>query len=140
MIKGYPKWKKLPQNKEELWGALYDVGLNPPQSVREELEKSENSEEIRKIFAHKVCGHGSAELSNLLSVQAMLTPEGREVFWHETLPALYSDIIEMLGDKYGRERFGLGKNERAGFRESKVSVEIEAPAAESLKPKTQNIN
>lgn len=117
LMRGYPQWGRLPQNREELWVAMDDVGLNIPKAIQEQLNHSPTIEHTRSIFANKVKAHLYTETTgDINTVQMALTNEGKQVFWEETLPKIYADLIEMYGDRPGRERFGLGKNERVHFR------------------------
>ncbi len=119
LIDGYPRWGGLPQTKEEFLVAMEDSGLNMPDSVREKLDQHPDIDAARARFdTFKFLNPSAA--SDLNQVQRALTAEGREMFWEESLPALYGDLIEMYGDGPGRERLGLGINEKRIFRENEA--------------------
>ena len=142
----YPQWGRLPQNQEELWVAMQDAGLKPPPGIQKEtagwqkhmpagmmklLGKSSTLRQAHAQFSTAAApdSHGNAMvLEHLNHVQKSLTPEGREVFWRETIPAMYSDFIEMAGDGRGGERFGLGTNQLGALRELNASTAKELTA------------
>jgi hypothetical protein len=105
---GYQEWKRLPQNKEELWQAMLAIGLTPPPGVAAQLENLPEGDEARRF--------NTASLSKMKYCREMaigyhsLSDPAREMFWEQTMPAIYADLIEMYGDRKGRERFGLGPN------------------------------
>lgn len=126
LVDGYPRWGALPATKEEFLVAMQDSGLNIPESVRARLDASPGIEAAREKFdTFKFLNPSAA--GDLNQVQRALTEEGREMFWEETLPALYGDLIEMYGDGPGRERLGLGVNEKRIFRED-LARSAAAPA------------
>src|SRR6185369_13712357 len=59
LMQGYPSWGRLPQNKEELWTALIDVGFKPPPEILSQLEASPTIAATREIFSKNV-GKGIA--------------------------------------------------------------------------------
>lgn len=103
---GYRKWGEMPQDMMGLWQALEGMGLKPPDDIRRELDARPADALSRKFSARA----RTSAARNLKVIDRSLSHEGREHFWKVTLPALYADLIEMYGDKKGRERFGMGPN------------------------------
>ncbi len=57
MVRGYPSWGKIPQNTDELYAALLDMGIKSPPIVKEYMTQPEH-EELRKIFVrHSMEGY-----------------------------------------------------------------------------------
>ncbi len=110
MAEGYQRWGQMPQNKEQLATALLNSGVEIPKSVKRDLNQSPTINETRAIFDSGGRPAPSGPARDLNRVQSVMNPEGKETFWNKTMPGLYSDLIEMYGDKQGRERFGLGHN------------------------------
>jgi hypothetical protein len=116
---GYQRWGTLPCNRAELYAACENAGLKVPQRYLDEIQKSPMSEDIEIIFQSKKSGGKASGAENDINFTIkLLTAEGQDKFWDQTIPALYSDLIEMYGDGPGRERFGLGINPRREMRES----------------------
>lgn len=120
---GYQRWGTMPQNREQLFVAMENVGLKLPDAIKHDLEQSPTIQETREIFGHKPSSSGPAR--NINTAVNTLTKEGKVKFWSESMPELYSDLIEMYGDKEGRARFGLGKNPWANV---KISAEAQKTA------------
>lgn len=108
LVEGYQTWHKLPGTREELWAALAGVGVRPPPQVKKELENLPEDSSARHFLRVKA-RHSNAAV-NIQYINSSLSKEAREFFWRDTLPTIYADIIEMYGDRQGRERFGLGAN------------------------------
>lgn len=111
MMAGHREWKQLPANKEQLILALHDAGMQIPEKVLSSIKDSNTFEENSKIFS----GSNAKEMhavKQLNSIIGTISDEGKEKFYDIISPELYSNLIEMYGDKEGRTRFGLGENER----------------------------
>ena len=133
VAEGYQQWGRLPQNREELWVAFSEAGLRPPQGVADQLRLSPTIEQTRAVFGRRPnSAVADIKIHELNLVQNELTPRGHSALWHDTLPAMYADLIEMYGDRQGGERFGLGKNERAPVREA-IAAQREAELRETEK-------
>lgn len=116
---GYQRWGTMPGNRAELYAALENAGLNVPDKYLDEIQKSPMVEDIEILFqSKKANGKVSDAVNDLNSTANMLTDEGQDKFWDVTIPAMYSDLIEMYGDEPGRERFGLGINPMREMRQS----------------------
>ena len=109
LLDGYQRWGTLPQNREQLIVAMADMGMKPPASVMQSLEQSPTIAETRQVFGgnSSATPPASRDISRAIGT---LTETGRTEFWNRSMPALYSDLIEMYGDGPGRARFGLGDN------------------------------
>ncbi len=107
LLAGYKKWGKLPQDTDELWQALISFGLKPPADVKSHIDDLPADAPAR-VFAKRI--HAGEAASNLKAIDRSLSDAGRTYLWTKTLPSLYADLIEMFGDRKGRERFGLGTN------------------------------
>lgn len=73
------------------------------------LVHSSNSTAIDAIVAN--FPRLTASHSQLADATMVLTEQGRNLFYDHVLPRLYADLLEMYGDRTGRERFGYGSNE-----------------------------
>lgn len=130
---GYQRWGTMPQNHEQLMVALDGLGVKPPSNIMADLEKSPTIARTREIFsAGKRPELSSHDVNQAISI---LTDSGKQEFWHKAVPGLYSDLIEMYGDKQGRERFGLGQNPWPQRREW-AAIEAEAKRDAAVKEHT----
>jgi hypothetical protein len=111
LAEGYRKWRRLPSGQVELWHALVSVGLTPPPVIDAYLRWNPST-----VFAAPAGDNMAAQ--NLVRINLSLSPQGRDLFWRVSLPALYADLIEMYGDRYGRERFDLGHNTKGDIQEA----------------------
>ena len=127
MQAGYPHWGRLPQNREELIVAMQDAGLNVPQAVQDTLESSPTIAATRAVFATGKTPGGTA-VTDLNHLQRALTEDGKTALTGDALPFIYADLIEMYGDRLGRERFGLGVNPKQVFRDNDAARQVSAPA------------
>lgn len=109
MMAGYQCWGKLPGNMDELWAGLREYGMTPPPEVEKHLQSLPADSPARDFMKSK---RHPFETWQLEQVNQDLTETARNILWRKTLPMLYSDMIEMFGDRQGRERFGLGVNVR----------------------------
>jgi hypothetical protein len=116
---GYQRWGTMPGNRAELYAALENAGLKVPEKFLNEIQKSPMAEDIEILFqSKKAAGNSSLAAADINFTANLLTDEGQDKFWDQTMPALYADLIEMYGDGPGRERFDLGTNPRREMRES----------------------
>lgn len=127
MLAGYPRWGRLPATTEELQSALIAAGLTPPKQLRTQLQSLPDHKTRRETFKHwkPLANRLLSSLywmanrmnmplpaaSDINFIQKGLSSAGHVDFWQATLPKIYADLIEMYGDKPGRARFGLGRNE-----------------------------
>jgi hypothetical protein len=114
LMAGYRQWGKMPQDQAGLWQALVSLGLKPPADIKAYLEALPPDAPSR-AFVKPVDGGRSGR--NFMTIDSSLSDAGRKFFWRETLPALYGDLIEMYGDRHGRERFGLDANTKGQIQE-----------------------
>jgi hypothetical protein len=113
MAEAYQDWQDMPQTKEELWMLLQSSYIQPPEAVAAQLKALPEDARARKFIHRRGYEQSRREVKAVDEVRmflATLSDAGRAMFWRETAPALYADMIEMYGDRKGRERFGLGPN------------------------------
>lgn len=121
---GYQTWGRLPGSREELAVALDARGITMPNSLRTILDDSPTIAATRDIFRPlstpqpPIDKHNPAvwALDHINVIQSALNDTGRDMFWRDTLPAMYGDLIEMYGDRDGRARMDLGDNPRLAMR------------------------
>ena len=120
IIEGYPKWDRMPQNNTDFFFAMRSVGFQLTPELKKAMDMHPDKEELEKAFPKSKSSFAlkSQFVGDIETVQANLTPEGQKQFWDYTMPRLYADLIEMYGDKHGRERMGMGPNETHAFRAS----------------------
>lgn len=116
MAAQYIAWGRMPTTKIELWAGLKSAGLVMPPAIAAELSSS--SENITSF--QKKCGHRKP-VHDLNAVMHYLPQKSLVTFWQKILPLLYADLIEMYGDKLGRQRFG--------FKPRRGGLTISAPTA-----------
>ena len=107
---GYQRWGSLPQNREQFIIAMTNAGLAMPAQFSSHLQSSPSIEETAVVSGPEK--YGARTINELFET---LTDEGKDYFWREYMPRIYCDLIEMYGDKQGRERFGYGPNPRYQF-------------------------
>lgn len=105
MIDAYQRSGRLPLKMDELWMALQSAGLRPPPSITRQLKSVSTHPDVWVFRSDKPSLAANMRAKDIQKVNDSLTPEGQEVFWRETLPGMYADLIEMYGDTRGRERF-----------------------------------
>jgi len=113
LIAGYPTWDHLPQNRDEFFFAMKSVGLALPDTLKLAMENHPDKGKLMKAFRHAK-DSSLPDYSFLRGIEIIyqhLTKQGKEDFWHKAMPRLYADLIEMYGDRWGRERLELGQNE-----------------------------
>jgi len=113
MIDGYKRWGRMPQNRDELWAAMKNAGVKPPPEIAQHLSSLPENSGARHFLSCKKGGIIDKAIGTISEIQAVVnsfSKAGKDTFWRQTLPELYSDLIEMYGDRPGRERFGLGIN------------------------------
>jgi hypothetical protein len=118
LIAGYAHWEKMPQNNTEFLFAMKSVGFRLTPDLRKVMDAHPDREELESAFPRTKSRFslGYDFVHDIQVVQANLTQKGQKDFWNYTMPRLYADLIEMYGDKHGRERMGLGPNETHAFR------------------------
>lgn len=118
LIAGYQHWERLPQDKTEFYFAMKSVGFDLPQDIRKSMDENPNKASLEKTFP-AIKSRFAPKLqcvSDIHTLQSSLTDQGKNNFWHMAMPGLYGDLIEMFGDKLGRERMGFGVNETHALR------------------------
>lgn len=120
LIEGYPNWERMPQNNTDFFFAMRSVGFKLTPDLTKVMDMHPDREELEKAFPKSKSAFAmkSQFVSDIEQVQANLSPEGQKQFWNYAMPRLYADLLEMYGDKYGRERMGMGVNETHAFRAS----------------------
>jgi hypothetical protein len=112
VMDGYPRWGKVPADRDEFFAAMKNSGFQLPPEIEKQLEALPADSGARGFLScesptSKTCVQKVAEIHKIINA---LPEKSRDAFWKEAMPALYSDLIEMYGDKPGRGRFGLGEN------------------------------
>lgn len=110
---GYALWMRMPRTKIQLWAALHNMGLDTPKHIRKILHGTDEGKEALKMFhvTRPMRPYLRETTKQLNAVYDYATlPERRALLWDEAYPALYGNLLELYGDKLGRERMGLGKN------------------------------
>ncbi|MGB9152348.1 MAG: hypothetical protein WCD70_04590 [Alphaproteobacteria bacterium] len=110
-VHGYPHWPRMPTNHPELYAALIDAGLQPPRNIMADFQKTPGFPEAQATFKSKTPQYKEALSGLQQSIHHLPNEHARELFWTETLPILYADIIESFGDREGRSRMQLGCNQ-----------------------------
>jgi hypothetical protein len=120
LIEGYPKWDRMPQNNTDFYFAMKSLGFKLTPELRKVMDAHPDKDELEKAFPKSKSRFSSNSqfVNDIEQVQANLTKEGQASFWNYAMPRLYADLIEMYGDKHGRERMGMGPNETHAFRAS----------------------
>lgn len=114
LIVGYPHWTRMPQNRNEFLFAMRSLGfIKLPPGLLHNMNADPRKAELARAFPILALAPINRDLENLLR---HLNTKGQAHFWGEIMPRLYADLIEMYGDKPGRERMGLGVNEIHLFR------------------------
>jgi hypothetical protein len=119
MIEGYPKWGRLPQNREQFLVAMESAGLILSGPTMSELKASPNYEEAKRVFGTPARTRAADEIN---IARSTLTANGKFSFENDALPRMYADLIEMYGDREGRARFGYGVNEFARAHEARANI------------------
>ncbi len=108
---GYPHWKRLPQNKDEFYFAMRSLGFKMTPHIQAQLDAHPQRAEKERLFPPTPHGLLPSCVLEIQYVQSRLTRQGGNAMWDSTMCGLYCDLIEMYGDRQGRERFGYGPNE-----------------------------
>jgi len=112
LIAGYPEWGRLPSNKDEFLAALSSARLGVHNDIKKYLDSLPQDSSVRDFLKVKMkTSLASGRISSF--VKLLSSDSTRKMFWKKVLPMVYSDLIEMYGDKQGRARFNLGVNKRA---------------------------
>jgi hypothetical protein len=112
MIDGYQRWGKLPANQDEFLAAIKNAGIKLPKEIETHLNGLPGNSSARHFLNAKP-GLQTQVILDIQQVSNSLMADSRLLLWNKSMPAMYADLIEMYGDKPGRERFGLGKNPKA---------------------------
>ena len=110
---GYAAWNRMPVTKIELWAALHGLGLaTPPQVMGVLRDTPEGRQALRHFTGNAVIGnHIKDQVSQLNEVYRYGSlSENKFALWKEAMPRLYGNLLELYGDRLGRERMGLGLN------------------------------
>lgn len=131
---GYPQWGRLPASPHELWAAMASQGMLPPPEIQCEMKTSPEGQAARAIFGEYArAGLWEETAANLnTAARSVGTPRGWENFWRQLMPEIYGSLIELYGDRLGRERMGLGPNLNLGaalFNDMKTGSEPITPEA-----------
>jgi len=117
MVAGYGLWGELPNNRKELWAALVSSGIwRVPDEVDIVLDSLSKESKAYSVYYSARNKEVSTEAKNeIMTVNQSLSKYGSSIFWLETLPELYANLIEMYGDKLGKQRFGLENDTNKRF-------------------------
>lgn len=133
LLQGYPKWQRLPQNQTEFYFAMHSMGFAMTPDIRRELATCTQKNEMEKLFPSRrglLPFNTPSCVTDIAKVEAHLSAEGCARLWTMAMPGLYCDLIEMYGDRLGRERFGYGLNETHLYRQRHQDDETVIRAAD----------
>lgn len=107
MVRGYKGWGRLPENEDELFVALHDVGIRAPK-IAHLYVADEGQRGARAVFSkHKASGYVAPPSSEMnIGLNAFRSREILYRFWRDYLPLLYGDLLVKYGDSKGLERMG----------------------------------
>ncbi|MBK9585772.1 MAG: hypothetical protein KA099_06620 [Alphaproteobacteria bacterium] len=131
---GYAQWQKLPTTRTELWAALSNMGVEPTEAIRKQLEESEDGKKALADFAVTPAiaarvAHVASTFNNIASHVG--EADVKEGLWVSHYPALYGELLEFYGDGPGRARMGLGQNPRAAIEAVRTIRSNETEMSES---------
>ncbi len=108
ITRGYRKWGRIPQTKDELYIALKDVGIKSPGIVGR-YYVDEKFDALKDVFGgHSGEGYlnpPNAEMN--IGLNSFRSPDVLEMYWRDCLPVLYGDLLVKYGDSRGKEKMGL---------------------------------
>lgn len=104
MATGYPAWKTLPQNHEEFYDALFDMGVKQPSKSLFSMNTLNNILNTRGYTDPPV-----AEIN--LGLNSTRSEEILRMYWLDGLPLFYADLLHKLGDDNGYARFGFDRED-----------------------------
>lgn len=117
MVRGYPAWGKIPEDTDELYAALMDMGIKTPTDVGRYYRAPENNDLIGEFNKHSWLEQGyfsppSAEMNIGLNsyrdgqLLGFKTGDILNMYWQDCLPYLFSGLHKNYGDSKGLEKFG----------------------------------
>lgn len=119
MVQNCKSWNQLPQDKPSLFLALDEAGVSIPRSMKIALDllnkKSEYKNfKIKKtltsLFNRQVRRISNPAVTEMNSIiNGLIQEDAKITFWTETLPFLYGNWLEMIGDKDGLKKMGINK-------------------------------
>lgn len=107
IVRGYPAWGKIPENVDELYVALQDMGIKSPSRVSS-YYNDDAFDGIKSVFYRHAAGEGFVNAPNAemnIGLNSFRNPDILETYWRDCLPMLYGDLLQR---KYGDSR-GLAK-------------------------------
>ncbi len=112
---GYPRWGRLPSTIDEFHAAMANAGVDLPEPIKAKLAALPDGASAKTFLnAQGEKGKGIDDrIHEIHKVVHSLEEKSQDQFWNKGVLEIYADLIEMYGDKQGRERFGLGKNPKA---------------------------
>jgi len=119
LVAGYPSWGCLPQNKDEFFFAMKSVGFTLTRAIERMIENHPAKAELERIFP-RLKDQDSPKDRFIRGIEFFvsgLTDKGKRYFWYDAMPQIYGNLIEMYGDRLGRQRMGYGVNETHRFRQ-----------------------
>lgn len=112
LVRGYKAWGKLPETQDELYAALYDMGIKTPNIVADYLNRKDNNS-LRDAFQKHSSLNGyfdppNAELN--IGLNHFRDRRILESYWRDALPYLYADLLEKkYGDTSAFQRMGFSQ-------------------------------
>ena len=121
MVRGYPAWGRLPQTKDELWAALYDMGVKAPAmdgfrgnflaNAIEQWLSFPGREALHQTFrkhSRLLIGHTAPPVAEInIGLNATRSNEVLKDYWLDCLPAAFGDLLIKYGDSRGRQKMGF---------------------------------
>jgi len=109
IVRGYPVWGKIPENIDEFYMAMQDMGIKSPKIVRKHYAdpafdplKLEFKKHASWVEAYT--SPPNAEMN--IGLNSYRSKDVLEMYWHDCLPYLYGDLLVKYGDSNGLERMG----------------------------------
>jgi hypothetical protein len=111
IIDGYPRWGKVPANRDEFYAAMKNAGCKLPPEIEKHLEDLPANSSAKSFLS---CAKGTCyKVEEIDEVNDSFNKEGQAEFWNKVMPALYGDLIELYGDKLGGKRMSPGPDVKA---------------------------
>ncbi len=118
MSQAYAEWERMPVTKTEFFAAMHHTGMKLPPSIIENMESTDAGRVALLDFKLGELVKDSVKrpvdlLNNVYDYAHNCYAD--IILWNDVYPVLYGNLLELYGDKLGRERMGLGQSPRNAF-------------------------